>query len=89
MDAISEALTMLGARIEKSKDSLLIYGKKTLLGGVRIPDYQDHRIIMSLIAISSQIDKPFILEGGEAINKSFPDFYKLFASLGGQYESCI
>lgn len=89
LDAISEALTMLGARIEKGKEELLIYGKKTLLGGVRIPDYQDHRIIMSLIAISSQIDKPFILEGGEAINKSFPDFYKLFASLGGQYESCI
>lgn len=84
--AIYEALKALGADINLLENKLFITGKEFLTGGVEINGYNDHRIIMSLVAISSRVQKPFIITDSEAVKKSNPDFFRQFQNLGGIYE---
>lgn len=80
------SLQALGAKIKIENDNLIIEGQEYLPGGTLINGFNDHRIIMSLVAISSQVITPFIITDAEAVSKSFPDFFERFAQLGGKYE---
>lgn len=87
--AIFKALSLLGADIELDNDTLILDGKEFLYGDVAIESLNDHRVLMSIVAISSKIKKPFIITDKECINKSFPNFLKEFASIGGLYEDSL
>ena len=87
--AIYEALINLGADIYLENDNLIINGKDYLEGNATINSYNDHRVLMSIAAISSQIKNPFYLTDMDCVNKSLPNFYQLFTSLGGKYEDCL
>lgn len=86
IEAICHGLTRLGAHISCEDDTLIIDGQPTLEGGCDVFGFDDHRIIMSLIAISSRVQKPYTILGVESIRKSFPTFLALFESIGGRYE---
>ena len=81
-----EVLKQLGADIEIVNGELHIHGKE-YLEGTTVSGYNDHRIIMSLVAISSLIKGKFTIIGANYVDKSFPTFFNLFTLLGGQYES--
>ena len=81
--AITETLTALGADIQETSDSLIIQGKDTLTGGVRIDCRGDHRIAMMLAIAATRCTSPVTLAGAECVNKSYPGFWSDFASLGG------
>ena len=54
-----------------------------------ISSWNDHRIVMSAAVATSLYnicDTPAIIKGAEAVNKSYPNFWRDFASLGGIYE---
>ena len=89
LEAIYTTLKTLGANLEIKDNSLVIYGKNSLKGGVSVDSYRDHRIIMSLAAITNKIDQPFIIRGSEYVVKSFPDFWLKFTEIGGKYESSL
>jgi 3-phosphoshikimate 1-carboxyvinyltransferase len=82
-----ESLKTIGANIKIVNKNLVIDGKPFLDGGVTVSGYNDHRIIMSLVAVSSRVLKPFLITNAEYVNKSFPSFFDLFTTLGGKYES--
>lgn len=86
LQAIYESLKALGAKITIANDALIIEGQEYLPGGAIINGFNDHRIVMSLIAISSQVKESFVITDAEAVNKSFPEFFTLFKQLGGKYE---
>lgn len=83
LSAITETLTALGADIQETSDSLIIQGKDTLTGGVRIDCRGDHRIAMMLAIAATRCTSPVTLAGAECVNKSYPGFWSDFASLGG------
>lgn len=87
--AIFKALSSLGADIEIDNDVLILDGKDYLYGDVIVDSYNDHRVLMSVVAISSKVKKPFTITNKECINKSFPNFLQEFASIGGLYEDNI
>jgi len=85
LHAIKTELNKLGADIEEYEDSLLVRGKENLRGG-RVNGWQDHRIVMSMAIASLACDQDVIIEGSDAISKSYPHFWDHFRALGGQVD---
>ncbi|MGB5823016.1 MAG: 3-phosphoshikimate 1-carboxyvinyltransferase [Proteocatella sp.] len=83
LKAISEELRKLGADIEELEDGLIINGVEKLRGGT-VDSWNDHRIAMALAVASTRCESPLIISNSEAVNKSYPGFWKDFESLGGK-----
>lgn len=85
LTAIATELNKIGADIEELSDGLIINGKKSLKGG-EVSCWNDHRIAMSLAIASIKCNEKLILRGTECVEKSYPEFWKDFVSLGGKIE---
>ncbi len=78
-----EMITNLGGEITVTDDGLIIKGKENLSGG-EVCSANDHRIAMSTAVASIKCKNKIILRNAEAVNKSYPDFWKDFEKLGGK-----
>ncbi|MCM8711601.1 3-phosphoshikimate 1-carboxyvinyltransferase [Clostridium sp. SYSU_GA19001] len=78
-------LNKLGADIKELQDSLIIHGKKKLKGGI-VDSWNDHRIAMALSIASIKCTEPVIITNSDAVKKSYPEFFKDFATLGGKLD---
>ncbi len=83
IEATRKLITSLGGEARESEDSLTIYGKGSLSGGIA-EGFGDHRIVMSALIASCICSGSVTLNGAEAMNKSYPDFLKHFESVGGK-----
>jgi len=61
---------------------LVINGKKELSGG-EIDSYNDHRIVMMAAIAASRATGDVIIHNAQAVNKSYPDFFEHYKTLGG------
>lgn len=82
--AMHDCLTKVGADITEEPGGLIIKGVPKLKGGT-VSGYNDHRIVMAMAIASIVSDGPIIIEGAEAVNKSYPTFFEDFQELGGEY----
>ncbi len=80
IESVYSMLEKLGADIEKTEDGFIIYGKDNLSGGI-IRSENDHRIVMSGAVASCMSTNPLIIDGEEAVTKSYPHFFKDFNAL--------
>ena len=85
LKAIYSVLFNLDADISYGGDWLSFTGKAFLEGGT-VDSYGDHRIAMSAAIASCLCREPVDLSNPIAVTKSYPDFYKDFAALGGEIE---
>jgi len=77
-----DLINNLGGKAEYDDNSITVYGKGYLDGGI-IDSFNDHRIAMSA-AIASVICKgDVIIRDAECVKKSYPGFYQDFKLLGG------
>lgn len=84
--ATVEILNLLGGNAWEEGDTIVIQGVEALKGGVKLPDYNDHRMVM-LGAIAASIAKEnVVVTGVEALNKSWPEFVNVYKQLGGKVE---
>lgn len=83
LSAIAEGLGRLGANITQSPSRLHILGRPALQGN-RVHSWNDHRIAMALAVVSPRVEGEMIIEGADAVNKSYPGFWDDFKSLGGE-----
>lgn len=79
--ATAEAVNALGGRIIPNKDGLIIYHSE-LTGGTA-DSAGDHRIAMSTAIAATICSSPVIIKNAEAVDKSYPDFFKDYINLGG------
>lgn len=84
LTAVYESLKALGVDISKTDDGLVI-NKTGIVGGGAVSGYNDHRMVMALSVLSAVSSGDIILRGAEAVNKSYPNFFEDFSSLGGSY----
>lgn len=84
LKAIATELNKLGGEVNELPDGLVIKGKNTLKGGAKVSSWNDHRIAMALAIAATRCEEEVILEGFEAVNKSYPDFWNDYKSLGGE-----
>lgn len=82
VESISEMINNLGARAKISGDTLEISGR--IVGG-KVNSFNDHRIVMAAILASTFAKENIIIEGAEAVEKSYKKFFEDFKSLGGNF----
>ena len=80
LSAIIEMITALGGKATTDGHVLNIVGKRLSAGTV--DGKNDHRMVMSA-AIAATVCGDVTVIGAEAVNKSYPDFFKDLKSLGG------
>ena len=78
----------LGGYAEETEDGLIIKGKAFLEGGT-VDTFNDHRIAMAAAVASTDCKGDVLVKDAECVTKSYPDFWKVFASLGGETEKLI
>lgn len=81
LQSVAALLGGLGARITETEDGLCIEGVPSLCGG-SVSAFGDHRIAMSAAVASLVSTSPVMLDGSEAVAKSYPAFWRDMASLG-------
>ncbi len=69
----------LGVRIELDEDIMYIYGQPSISGGT-INAHNDHRIAMCFGVLGMFTTTPIIIDGSEAVIKSYPSFWEELAS---------
>ena len=80
---ITAALRALGADVTEEPERLIINGKPSLPGGT-VDCAGDHRIAMMAAIAATGCTGPVTLLGAECVKKSYPDFWEVYASLGGE-----
>lgn len=86
ISAMEEELKKLGVEIETTEDEIKILGKRNYLGDIEVFGHKDHRIVMSLAIAGTMLDKPIIIDGAEAVEKSYPKFFQDLESLNIKIE---
>ena len=80
---VSALLNALGGHAEEGPDSLTVRGENSLSGGT-VDGAGDHRIVMAAAIAATACTGPVTILGAEAVAKSYPDFWQVYASLGGE-----
>ena len=83
LKATAELLNNLGGKVKELSDGLEITGVSSLKGG-NINGYNDHRIVMSAAVCAARSDEDITATFAMSINKSYPDFYIDYNSIGGK-----
>lgn len=86
ISAMEEELKKLGVEIETTEDEIKILGKRNYLGNIEVFGHKDHRIVMSLAIAGTMLEKSIIIDGAEAVEKSYPKFFQDLESLNIKIE---
>jgi len=78
LQAISAELNKMGIKTRIGDDSIIIKGGKPK--GATISPHNDHRLAMAF-AVAGLKAKGTIIENPECVNKSYPDFWKVFRTI--------
>lgn len=87
LKGIVDFLSVSGTKTEVYGDELAVFGG-TPHGGKFCGD-NDHRTVMSEATLSSFATSNSVILGANAVEKSYPDFFKDFISLGGKVDVVI
>ena len=80
-----EELNKFGAEIEVYEDEVIIKKKELHSPSAILNGHNDHRIVMSLAILLTKYEG--VIDGIEAINKSFPTFFNKLGEVGIKYEN--
>ena len=86
LQTVAAMLKALGHGVTVTQDGLIIDGGKPKPCGepIRTVDgADDHRIVMAAAVAAAHADKPVRILGAQAVEKSYPDFFRDFTALGG------
>ena len=82
-----EELNKFGFKIEALENQMFIKPQTIKeKEGIVVNSHNDHRIAMALSCLASVFKYPVVIDGYEAVSKSYPDFYKDLSSLGIRIE---
>ena len=84
--AMEDCLNRIGGKISSTEDSLIIEGVEGFSGG-EVECYNDHRIAMSMAVAATRCNQPLIIRGAECVQKSYPDFFEVYKSIGVQNDN--
>ena len=77
--AMAAELAKLGAKVDNFENSITVY-KCDKLKSARLCGHNDHRIVMALSVLLTLCGGE--IEGAQAVNKSFPDFFERLSGIG-------
>ena len=89
---LQEEFAKLGIIIELKDDVMLVHGSSSIrVNNFHLNSHHDHRIAMAGAIAAINADFPVNIRNAEAVNKSYPDFWKHLSALGIKvsYESIV
>lgn len=81
IESIVYNLKKLGAEVEETADGMIITG--STLHAANMKGFNDHRIVMAMTVAATGVDGVSTIDDAQSINKSYPDFFNDFNSIGG------
>ena len=81
IESIVYNLKKLGAEVEETDDGMEILG--STLHAANMKGFNDHRIVMAMTVAATGVDGLSTVDDAQSINKSYPDFFNDFNSIGG------
>jgi len=84
LNTTAAELIKMGIRVDVTDNSLVVYGGKPK--GAEIEAHNDHRLAMSLAITALFAEGNSIINGAEAVTKSYPRFFSDLAGLGAKIE---
>lgn len=79
--AVYDMLTAVGISVTQTNDGLIIIGGSPT--GGKIDGCNDHRMVMSAAILGLFCSEPVNITDAQAVEKSYPNFFEDFNSLGG------
>ena len=83
LSATADMLNALGGDVTVTQDGLVIRPTGSMHGG-SIDSVGDHRIAMAAAIAATRISEDVVIKGAEAVEKSYPEFFRDYAKLGGK-----
>ena len=83
-EVMKEELSKLGAEIEVKENEIVISKAALHKPSEKLCGHNDHRVVMSLSVLCSVYGG--VIEGCEAVKKSYPDFFQVMQKLGLEVE---
>lgn len=83
LSATADMLNALGGDVTVTQDGLVIRPTGSMHGG-SIDSVGDHRIAMAAAIAATRISEDVVIKGAEAVEKSYPGFFRDYAKLGGK-----
>lgn len=83
-EAMAQELRKFGTTVEVGENEVVITPTAFHAPTEPLQGHNDHRIVMSMAVLATLVGG--IIEGAEAVAKSFPDFFERITSLGIQIE---
>jgi 3-phosphoshikimate 1-carboxyvinyltransferase len=83
LEAMYQTLLRFGVEVSMDQDTMKIKGTKTLKGNQAFDSYGDHRIAMAIAIAAIRADGPVTILNAEVVSKSYPKFFEVYQSLGG------
>lgn len=80
--SVVENLRRIGADVTETTDGMIIQGGAKL-HSAKLEGYNDHRIVMAFSVAALFLDGQTIISDAESINKSYPEFFDDYNSIGG------
>lgn len=82
--AMKEELSKFGINVDVEENSVYVYGGEIKAPIGELCGHNDHRIVMALSNIA--VKTGAVIDGAQAIDKSFPDFFEKLKALGIEVE---
>jgi 3-phosphoshikimate 1-carboxyvinyltransferase len=79
--SLQQEFATLGVRIQIQDDKMIIQKEQTINKPVNINGHNDHRIVMATAIAALNANHEVTIHGAEAVNKSFPDFFKTLTQI--------
>jgi 3-phosphoshikimate 1-carboxyvinyltransferase len=83
--ATADALNRIGGKVTPTDDGLIIEPIENFTGGT-VDGFGDHRIVMATAIASTRATGNVTILGANAIEKSYPNFFRDFKNLGGKID---
>jgi 3-phosphoshikimate 1-carboxyvinyltransferase len=84
---LKEEFSKLGVQVDLDDDIMLVHGRTLLrIMNHTLNSHHDHRIAMAGVVAALNADFELQIRNAEAVNKSYPEFYKHMKALGVQVE---
>ena len=80
--AMQEELAKMGGTVKADGDTLTIEGCALHKPTAPLNGHNDHRIVMAMAVAALAAGQPAVIEGANAVNKSWPDFFEVIKGLG-------
>ena len=82
LETTASLINNIGGNAEVTQDGLIIRPTGNMTGGI-VDSAGDHRITMASAIAGTMTSGDVIIKGAEAVEKSYPDFFKDYENTGG------